>query len=505
MPLDIKKKHMSRKRKPPVAKSLVKNSISAMFSAIEIHNKPVIEYRYETVVLLILNSWELLLKGYLYKFHKDIRIFQKDGKTKSFENCLHITNSKKGKGFNVAKENLESMYFYRNRVAHFYVEELNFIIYSLIAKNIVFYSNFLFENFEINLSKTSDLVLLPIGFKRPISPQDYLSNSSANQNSSKEVKEFINTITNASRRLNEAGIEETIFVDFKMNLVNVNRTTNADIIAGIDNTKENELVFNVSKAPKKIIASKNGEEIVVTRDKSKSSGAIYYESLDEGIFDEINNILDVNNLLSKGNNKFVFGESLYYRIYAERQFITYSIGNFELLTRTGMISLYAPFLFYLSRLPEKNIANILIDCFNKATHPKINNLVKISVLLGDETSQFFLRLFEKKYLNVIQKPNHYYTLKEITKSKKKNLILKSLNYTRNTKIEFSGDTYLVGDLIDNNSNTVNNLSNACLSFFNGNSKDRGIMRKFDFLAYGEALIEKKKGIFKELKKMEIRE
>ncbi len=51
-----------KKRRPNIAKTLFKNSMSAMFSAIEIHNKPYFEYRYPVVVILILNSWELILK-----------------------------------------------------------------------------------------------------------------------------------------------------------------------------------------------------------------------------------------------------------------------------------------------------------------------------------------------------------------------------------------------------------------------------------------------------------
>ena len=78
-----------RKRKSPIAKNLINNSISGIFSAIEIHNKPRIKYRYEMVVLLVLNSWELLLKGYLYKHHKDVKLFLKDGTSKPFAKfCL---------------------------------------------------------------------------------------------------------------------------------------------------------------------------------------------------------------------------------------------------------------------------------------------------------------------------------------------------------------------------------------------------------------------------------
>ena len=38
--------------------NLVKNSVAAYFAAIEIHNKPNIAYRYETMTLLIINAWE---------------------------------------------------------------------------------------------------------------------------------------------------------------------------------------------------------------------------------------------------------------------------------------------------------------------------------------------------------------------------------------------------------------------------------------------------------------
>lgn len=36
-----------------------------MYSAIEFHNKPRISYRYQNVVILIINARELLLKAYI--------------------------------------------------------------------------------------------------------------------------------------------------------------------------------------------------------------------------------------------------------------------------------------------------------------------------------------------------------------------------------------------------------------------------------------------------------
>lgn len=38
-----------------------------MFAAVEIHNKPVFEYRYEVGTLLVINAWELALKAHIAK------------------------------------------------------------------------------------------------------------------------------------------------------------------------------------------------------------------------------------------------------------------------------------------------------------------------------------------------------------------------------------------------------------------------------------------------------
>lgn len=46
-------------------RKLIGNSKSAMLAAIEIYNKPRIEYRNEIFVQLLINAWELMLKAIL--------------------------------------------------------------------------------------------------------------------------------------------------------------------------------------------------------------------------------------------------------------------------------------------------------------------------------------------------------------------------------------------------------------------------------------------------------
>ncbi|MFN8294606.1 MAG: DUF3644 domain-containing protein [Chitinophagales bacterium] len=474
-----------RKRKSPIAKNLINNSIAGMFSAVEIHNKPTIKYRYEIVVLLILNSWELLLKGYLYKYKKSVKLFLKDGTTKPFESCLNLVSIELGKDFNTIQENLRVLYNYRNQVAHFYIEELDPIIFSLISKNILFYSDFLRKFFKIDISKESDLILLPIGFKRPMSPIDFISTTSFNENSSPEIKAFLQTIMNATQRLNDDKIDETILVDFRMNLININRTTNADLIAGIDNSRQNNLIFTINKEPKKVMLSKEGQKINVTRNRNEAHGTLYYEELQEGIFDEINNVLDANRLISKGNQKFMLGELVYYRIYSERQYVNESIEIFKLLAKTAALDINAPFLFWLTKLPPSIVVDILYDVYNQSKAPKIYNLIKIIFLLGEDAIKIFHTLLKDEFSGITQKPEYYYSFMELMKIKKNNPILKVLKATNN-KILFETHTY--GSLIKDNNIPLRILSQECLNVFKGNIKQRANTRDLDFLTYGHYLI-----------------
>lgn len=111
-----------KKGKSPIALSLLRNSKSAMLAAIEIHNKPILAYRYEVSTMLIINSWELLLKAYIHKFIKNVELFEEDGITKAFDKCIQYVFNSRGKNFQAVKESLDNLYKYRNKATHFYNE-----------------------------------------------------------------------------------------------------------------------------------------------------------------------------------------------------------------------------------------------------------------------------------------------------------------------------------------------------------------------------------------------
>src|SRR5579863_4293761 len=204
-------KKKARKR---LAKALLANSKAAMFSAIEIHNKPIFKYRYEVCTLLVINAWELGLKAYIASELSSVRLFRKDGSTKPFLECVACVADKLGKSFSAARSNLEVVYEYRNRIAHFYSEALDIVVLGLLKASVLFFAEFIESHFGQSLHEEANLVLLPIGFSSPISPLDFLSTKSSAANCSREVKSFLAAIKQSSEALQKQGIDESIIVNF---------------------------------------------------------------------------------------------------------------------------------------------------------------------------------------------------------------------------------------------------------------------------------------------------
>lgn len=132
--------------------------------------------------------------------------------------------------------------------------------------------------------------------------------------------------------------------------------------------------------------------ILLTRDASKASGIVYHEEISEGIFEEINNVVDANRVLAKGQKRFFLGPSIYYRIYAERQHVFPQKETLELLARAGLVDFYAPALFWMLNLSDDTIAQIFTDLYQQPRTPQIHSLLRLATILGDDFSQW---LFEK--------------------------------------------------------------------------------------------------------------
>lgn len=168
--------------------SLIEKSVACAVSAIEVYNKPDFKYREETFSILMINSWELILKAKLIKAaNNNIKVIyikenipkKAGGKSKRWKYKLN----KKGYNLTIGiekllekfendesvdkrcLENIGLLNVVRNNAIHLINKdsELASIVYEVGSANLKNYIEFIIENFNKDLSKYN-FYLMPISF-----------------------------------------------------------------------------------------------------------------------------------------------------------------------------------------------------------------------------------------------------------------------------------------------------------------------------------------------------
>lgn len=110
---------------------LLDKAKEAFVLAIEIYNKPSINYRLEGFSFFICNAWELMLKAHMVNKHGEDSIYypNKPNRTISLENCVQkiFTNEKAP-----LRKNLEKIIELRNTSTHFITEEYEAVYIPLL-------------------------------------------------------------------------------------------------------------------------------------------------------------------------------------------------------------------------------------------------------------------------------------------------------------------------------------------------------------------------------------
>lgn len=216
-----------------VKKLLLDASQAAMFAGIEIHNKPNISFRYPTAIILIINAWELALKAYVYKFIGKKKIYEDDGKhTISFKKANGLVKEHiipTDKNYLAVYSNLDKLNEYRCSNVHYANSDLDPVIFMLMAKAVLNYHDFLKKHFNKDVSDSDNLIILPVGFKLPFDPIDYLK-----QDYGEAQNDFVNDIIQTIRDLKDNDIEDSIVIGFSVFTESIKKVSNADIVAAID-------------------------------------------------------------------------------------------------------------------------------------------------------------------------------------------------------------------------------------------------------------------------------
>lgn len=486
------------KRRSPIAHTLIKNSKSAMMAAIEIHNKPNISFRYETVIILIINAWELVLKAYIHKYLKNVKLFNSDGKTKPLPECISCVFSNLNKTYLPTKNNIELLYDYRNEIAHFYSGYLDPLIFLLVRKNIIFFIEFIKKFFNQDLTKETSLLLLPIGFKQPYSPLEYFVDNSKNENHPKIIKQFLEKIIKVTQEMHKKSIEDSIITDYTIGLINEKRIKNADIIVALSS---NQQIGHKSVVFKKEEIISN---IILTRDKTKATGTYYHEKISDILFDDINNVIETNSKLSHSKNEFHLDKELYYRIYSERELLSDDKSTQLLLAKTSLSKYYAPGLYWILKLDKKIFAKLLLDNIDTIKSPYVTTFLRIIILLGEEITDWAFEILNNKWKNISQPPNYYFTFKNMevfAKESEKRISILKQSSTSSINIAGQPNPHKLIDLINNFELSKSLLTKVCDIAFKGSKEAEYTARVLDIITYGDLLQKKSSGLLDEIKKI----
>ena len=230
----------------------------------------------------------------------------------------------------------------------------------------------------------------------------------------------------------------------------------------------------------------NAIPVRLTRDSALASGSFVHEEVSDGIFDEINNVVDANRILAKGQKNFFLGQRVYYRIYAERQHVRQSEETLALLLRKGIVDFYAPAFYWMITLPEKSFAEILAELYLYPTNRHGHNLMRIAVLLGQDFCKWLFAKWQLRWKNHAQPPSFYWTLKEmIADLEKSDPRLVAGRFSATTKIAINGEEPItVREILDKPELAITLVSKACMKVFHGDKDFTSMARNLDYLAHG---------------------
>lgn len=183
------------------SRKLCANAMAAMIAAIELYNKPQAQYREQVVVVLVVNAWELILKGTLRKNGKNVFYKKRRGeeyRSFSLDSTLSAMewHALWPEGINgeAVRVNLKILSEYRDRVIHLYpAEDLGSVLYHFLQQSILNFRDFVLEVFGKDLADEITWTLLPLAAALP---NDVIRSLrvDARKRKSRAVEEFLDRL-----------------------------------------------------------------------------------------------------------------------------------------------------------------------------------------------------------------------------------------------------------------------------------------------------------------------
>ena len=227
-------------------KVLRNNSRAAILAAIEIYNKPQIDYRDECFTILLVNAWELLLKAILSKNKQ--RIYYDKEKNKPYRTYSIQDALVRAKiyfppfiSFEPVAQNINMLEIYRNNAIHFYNQRgFGVIIYGLAQTSIINFKDLMYSVFNIDIANEMTINLLPLSFGIRPDPIEFIQQAKADPPKNKAVAQFLKELFQVTSGLEAQHLDTTRFLTvFTVTLKSVKKVTSADIVVAVKGGQDN--------------------------------------------------------------------------------------------------------------------------------------------------------------------------------------------------------------------------------------------------------------------------
>ena len=232
---------MRRGESRSIVVDLVTNSQEALMAAVEIYNKPTLQYRDECTVILLLNAWELLLKAILAKHERTIYYPEKTTqppRTLSWSDAF--PNAEEFFPQTVSglatRRNLDLLGSYRDKAVHFYnQEDISLVMHSLSQTAIVNFRDVLLGVFDTDIADQMNWRLLPIGIRPPIDVISFLQEAPQGDVAS-AMGTYLTELWEAAAELKATNEDSgRLLTVFNIKLESVKKIGDADAVVAVDN------------------------------------------------------------------------------------------------------------------------------------------------------------------------------------------------------------------------------------------------------------------------------
>lgn len=233
---------------------LFDNAHSAMLSAIELFNKPRIEYRNEITVILVVNAWELALKGLLRQ--NRIRIFKPKVRTRAYESlsldtCLEVARNRTlwptGIDGAAVTVNIQALQRFRNQAIHLYnAKGLGSVAYSYLQQNVLNFRDFLVAVSGRDLAESITWDLLPLGATTPSQAVQFMR-VDADSRAIPAIDAFLEELRKGIESVEqEGGDTGRIYTYYDVNLHSKKQASAADLSVNVSSDGNGKVVIRAS-------------------------------------------------------------------------------------------------------------------------------------------------------------------------------------------------------------------------------------------------------------------